>query len=241
MTSFSFKDIHTQFCEKIDKLQVYNNFTVSLSLKRLAIADCIHFIKFIKLLKYQAINRGNSYEADHLFHMQCFLNSLLSSLSIWILLHDKQFKKAWDSLIDAQEYLSVAKKIHEYEGLKNFEKHLDCIEKSIFPKRKIYLSSAFTSTIGNCSICGNEFSDCIHIENNIYCGQLCYRVNIKNIEGNHVALAENPKDRRSIITSYGQENLIIDSFTLEKIDEKDEIQEGIFHGCILSIKKLDWN
>lgn len=233
MSTFTFKDIHTQFCEKIDKLQIYNNFTVSLNLKKLAIEDCIHFIKYIKSVKYQAINRNSTNEADQLFHMQCFLNSLLSSLKIWIFLEKKEFNKAWDLLIDAQEYLSIAKKINEYEDLNNFEKHLDHIEKVIFPERKVYLSSAFTSTIGNCSICNHDFFDCNHIENNIYCGQLCYRVNIQNIKGNHVALVETPKNRRCIVTSYGQKKSIIDSFTLENIEDKAEIQDGIFHGCIL--------
>lgn len=45
MSSLTFKDIHKQFCEKIDKLQVFNNFTVNLSLKKTAINDCISFIK----------------------------------------------------------------------------------------------------------------------------------------------------------------------------------------------------
>jgi len=241
MTTFTFEDIHIQFCRKIDEIEVYNNFTVSLSLKELAIEDCINFTNYIKNLKYQAIQQKYTYEADQLFHMQCFLNSLLSSLKIWIHLEKKEFKKAWDSLIDAQEYLSIAKKINEYEGLNNFEKHLDHIEKAIFPKRKFYLSSAFTSIIGNCSICNHDFSDCNHIENNIYCGQLCYRVNIQNIKGNHVALVEAPKDRRCIVTNYGQKKSIIDSFSLENIEDKDDVQDGIFYGCILSTKHLDWD
>lgn len=241
MTTFNFKDIHTQFCEKINELQVYNKLTISLSLKNLAIEDCISFIKYIKNMKHQAINKNKSHEADQLFHMQCFLNSLLSSLKIWIHIEKKEFKKAWDSLIDAQEYLSIAKKINEYDGLNNFEKHLEHIEKVIFPERKIYLSSSFTSAIGNCSICNYDFSHCHHIENNIYCGKLCYRVNIQNIKGNHVALVETPKDRRCIVTSYGQKKSIIDSFSLENIEDKDEIQDGIFLGYILSTKNLDWD
>ncbi|OTG69285.1 hypothetical protein B9T25_01445 [Acinetobacter sp. ANC 4470] len=241
MNTYTFKEIHSQFCETIDKLQIYNNYTASLELKKTAIDDCILFLKFIRNEKYKAIKNENSVIANHLFHMQCVLNSLLSSLKIWLYIDNNEFKNAWDSLINAYEYLSIAKKINEYEGLLNLEKHLNCIENCIFPKRKIYLSAAFTSTIGNCSICNKDFHECIHIENNIYCGQLCYRANIKNIKGNHVALVENPKDRRCIVTSYGQENSIIDSFTLEKVELKEQTQEGIFHAHILSFSTLDWD
>ncbi|MCT8090482.1 MULTISPECIES: hypothetical protein [unclassified Acinetobacter] len=241
MPPLTFKDIHIQFCKKIDELQIYNNFTVSLSFKKLAIEDCIYFIKYIKNMKYQAIKRSHSYEADQLFHMQCLLNSLLSSLKIWIFLEEKDYKKAWDSLIDAQEYLIVAKKINHYDGLINLEKHLESIEKSIFPQRKIYLSAAFTSSIGYCSICNREFFECDHVENNIYCGQLCLRIKVENIKANHVALVENPADRRCIVTSYGKDKSVIDSFTLENIEDKDEVQDGIFHGYVLSFKKLDWH
>ena len=241
MTTIAFKDIHLQFCKKIDAFQIYNNFTVSLSLKKIAIEDCIFFINYIKNMKYQTIHKNHTYEADQLFHMQCFLNSLLSSLKIWIFLEEKDYKKAWDSLIDSKEYLNIAKKINTYEGIDNFAKHLEAIENSIFPQRKVYLSSAFTSSIGDCSICNRYFFECEHLENNIYCGQLCLKINIENIKANHVALVENPDDRRCIVTSYGQGRSIIDSFTLDNIEDKDETQDGIFHGYILTFKKLDWH
>ena len=146
MSTLTLKDIHIQFCKKIDELQVNNNFTVNLSRKKLAIEDCSLFINYIKNMKYQAIEKRHTYEADQLFHMQCFLNSLLSSLKIWILLEENDYKKAWDSLVDAQEYLIIAKKINTYEGIDNLAKHLEAIENSIFPQRKVYLSSAFTSS-----------------------------------------------------------------------------------------------
>lgn len=241
MNADTFKEIHSKFCEAINKLQIYNNYTVSLELKKTAIENCIHFIKFIKNEKYKAIRNQNSTIANQLFHMQCVLNCILSSLKIWLYIDNNQFKNGWDSLIDAYEYLFIAKKINEYEGLLNLEKHLNSIENCIFPKRKIYLSAAFTSTIGSCSICNKDFHECNHIENNVYCGQLCYRTNISNIKGNHVAFVDNPKDRRCIVTSYGQENSIIDSFTLEEIKLKEKTQEGIFHAHILSFSKLDWN
>lgn len=241
MNTITFKDIHLQFCKKIDEFQIYNKFTVSLSLKKIAIEDCKTFINYIKSMKYQAIQKNHSYEADQLFHMQCFLNSLLSSLKIWIFLEENDYKKAWDSLIDAKEYLNIASKINTYEGIDNFLKHLEAIENSIFPQRKFYLSAAFTSSIGNCSICHKTFFECEHLENHIYCGQLCLRVNLEKIKANHVALVENPDDRRCIVTSYGQGKSIIDSFTLENIEEKDETQDGIFHGYMLTFKKLDWD
>ncbi|ENV37743.1 hypothetical protein F959_01263 [Acinetobacter venetianus RAG-1 = CIP 110063] len=241
MTIVSFEEIHSKFCEKIDTLQSYNNYTCSIELKRIAIKNCLEFIKLIKKEKYSAIKNKKTYIADQLFHMQCVLNSLLSSLKIWLYIEKKQFKNGWDSLIDAYEYLFIAKKINEYKGLSNLEMHLNSIEKSIFPKRKIYLSAAFTSSIGSCSICNKSFYECNHIENNIYCGKLCYRKNISNIKGNHIALVENPRDRRCLITNYGHKNSIIDSFTLEEIEQKNENQEGLFHAHILSFSKLDWD
>ncbi|MEQ1322514.1 hypothetical protein [Acinetobacter soli] len=241
MNKISFEEIHSEFCEIIDTLQTYNNYSISIKFKKKGIENCLSFIKIVKEEKYLAVKEKEINIADQLFHMQCVLNSLLSSLKIWLYIEKSQFKKGWDSLIDAYEYLFIAKKVNEYEGLSNLENQLNSIEKSIFPRRKIYLSAAFTSSIGNCSICNISFHECEHIEYNIYCGQLCYRKNISDIKGNHIALVENPKDRRCIVTSYGHKNSIIDSFTLEKIELKNETQEGIFHGHILTFSTLDWD
>lgn len=241
MTSSNFREIQKEFCKKIDKLQNYNNLTVNINLKMKAIDDCVILIKNIKNIKSQAIKKNDCHKADQLFHMQCMLNSLISSLKIWIFIEDKEFKKAWDSLIDAQEYLSVANKINEYEGSHNLQVHLNSIENSIFPRRKMYLSAAFTSTCGKCSICLLDFYKCDHIENNIYSGRLCYRKDIENIQGNHVALVENPADRRCIVTSYGEQNSIVDTFTLKEIELNDKCQKGVFHGHLLTFSKLDWD
>jgi len=43
------------------------------------------------------------------------------------------------------------------------------------------------------------------------------------------------------VTNYGQKKSIIDSFSLENIEDKDDVQDGIFYGCILSTKHLDWD
>ena len=223
-TKNTYLEIHKNFCAFVDSCCKYNCFTRSIDLQKKKFEECNHFIAQIKLYKSQAVSANDEYIANQFFHMQCILNALSSVFSMWCLIKTDKYQKAWNSLIDAQEYVVIALKIEQYEGLLNFQSNLLSIEEAMFPSWKLYNSPGMTETIGICSICKENFALCDHIENQIYMGSLCQRIDREIIDYNHTAFVEKPRDRRCIITEISDDNgNMLDYFTWEKTGEKREI------------------
>ncbi|MEJ6473783.1 hypothetical protein [Pseudoalteromonas piscicida] len=228
-------------------LKLYENnikYTCSIEIQKSKVKDCESLLTDIKDYKEQAKAAKLETIANELFYYQCMINSVKSSHLIWISLKNGDNYKSWCHLIDAQDYVSVALKIcdddHFALTLRNNLKKTEAI---IFPEWPVYNSPGFRETVGVCSICGQNFILCEHIENEIYFGTLCLRVNRKVIEGLHSAIVKNPRDRRCIVTSISDdEGYMIDCFTGEKTGEFREIDSdscGHMTAAILSTKALD--
>lgn len=202
----SYAEIHEEFCSFIDSCSKFSFYTRSIEIQRQKVTECDKHLVVIKQYKSQAIERNNEHVANQFFHMQCMINALKSFLLMWIEIKENSFENAWTHLVDAQEYTSIALRINDYDGIRNFEARLKGAEDSLFPGWKIYNSSGFVETIGKCSICHNSFSECNHVENEIYMGSLCQRIDRKIVRIDHVALVENPRDRRCIITKTSDDD-----------------------------------
>ena len=235
------KEIYEKF---IDSCAKFNFFTRSIEKQKEKISECIQYINLIKAYKAQAIERNSELQANHFFHMQCMMNAIKSSLEMWVNIKEHNFARAWCLLIDAQEYIEVALKVADYEGVRNLESRLTSIEHSIFPDWALYNSPGHTETIGKCSVCHKSFVLCDHIENQVYMGKLCQRVDRKIIETNHVAIVKKPQDRRCIITKLTDNGKTLDYFTLDESDKplsdnpKDD--EMMTSGIIMSFRSLDF-
>lgn len=226
--TITFEQIEEKFRTFIDSCGRLNFFTRSKRLQENKIHECSEFVAEIKGYKVQAVENDMESAANEFFLMQCMVNALKASLSMWVNLKSDQYQKSWSYLIDAQEYTNIALKMRDYEGLLNLQKQLTYIEESVFPGWALYNSPGFIETVGKCSICGKKFIDCGHIENQIYRGSLCQRVERKVIELNHTAVVENPRDKRCIITQISDDDgNMIDYFTWEKTGEKKENNEGV--------------
>lgn len=237
----SFKEIHNDFCNFVASYNKFSFYTRSINLQRKGVSECEKYLLVIKKYKSQAIDRKNEYEANNLFHMQCVINALRSYLLMWIQIKGNEFQKSWVSLIDAQEYLSIALKVNSYEGIINFQSQMISAENTLFSGSKYYLSSGFIETVGKCSICKMPFTVCEHIENEVYMGEFCQRIERKMLSIDHVAFVDNPRDRRCIITSMSDdEGNEINRFTLENTGKKFDNQYGShFEGLVFGITTLD--
>lgn len=237
----SFKKIHSEYCDFIDSCGKFSFYTRSKRIQIEKIRECERYVQVIKLYKKKAIEENNENVSNQLFHMQCMINSSMSSLLMWVELKKKDFSKAWSFLVDSQDYVSIALRISDYEGVRDFESRLKSIEESIFPGWKLYNSPGFIETIGKCSICSESFLDCDHIENEIYMGAMCQRVDRKIIETNHIAYVEDPRDKRCIITKVSDDDgNMIDYFTWEKTGENKAIEKGMCtENIILNLFSLD--
>lgn len=239
--AISFDEIRNDYFNFIDSCGRFNFFTRSKRIQSEKVVECEHYLQVIKSYKKQVIDKGVEALANELFHMQCMVNANRSSLLMWIALKEEKFNDAWSDLVDAQEYISIALKIKDYEGVRNLEKRLQGAEESIFPGWSLYNSPGFVETIGNCSICGELFSLCEHVENQIYMGQLCQRIDRKIVRVDHSAFVQNPRDRRCIITKISEgDGHEIDYFTWEKTGEKKGNSDGMHaEAIIFKIPTLD--
>lgn len=238
----SFKEIHNNFCNFIDSFGNYISYTRSTEAQHQKILECEKHLKTIKNYKYQSVKIKNEQYANQFFHMQCMINTLKSFLFMWIQLKENDFENSWKSLVDSQEYLAIALKINSYEGALNLQKSLKSAEELLFPKWEKYLSCGFIETVGKCSICHNLFTICDHIENEIYMGNICRRIDRKIVEIDHLALVSHPRDRRCItIKMSDDEGNEIDSFTLEKTGKRLDNSKGQnFQGIIFCFPTLDF-
>jgi len=241
--SVLFEQIAHKFLNFIDSCGRLNYYTRSKRLQGEKIKECDEFIQEIKIYKAQAVKKCIEADANEFFLMQCVVNALRSSLSMWINLKNESYQKSWSCLIDAQDYVCVGLKVRKYEGLLNIQKHLKSIERAVFPGWVKYNSLGFVETVGNCSICGKKFIECDHIENQIYLGSLCQRVDRKIIELNHSALVENPRDRRCTINKISDDDgNMIDYYTWEKTGENKKYNEdevGHMECALLTMSSLD--
>lgn len=204
------------------------------------------FILGLKENKRRAIADGAEDVANQLFHMQCAMNALNSTLQCWINIKVKKFNRAWDCLIDAQEYINVALQLADYDLIRDLQKLTYSMEECLFPGWTYYSSPGITESAGECSICNKLITECDHIEGLVYWGALCRRINIKILGTNHVALVKMPKDKRCIIAEISDDdsNKMLDYFTWEpsKVNRfKGKSTSRNAHIIALHLGSMDFN
>lgn len=217
-----------------------NVFVRSVELQRKKCAEIDSLVEKVLNYKYGAIHDKNEIAANRLFHIQCLLLAIKSSLTVWIKLKENNPHDAWECLIDAQEYKDVALLTRDYDGIRGFETRLNEMRSTLFPHFNLYNSPGWVETIGKCSICGSSFSLCSHVENRVYMGRLCRRVDREVLEMSHSALVENPRDRRCVISKRSEGDRMIDNFTLEDVGARR--REGnaiVVEGILFSAKGID--
>ncbi|WP_145600559.1 hypothetical protein [Yersinia frederiksenii] len=209
------------------------------------------YIDAFKAYKYQAIEIGGSYEhsADSFLYMQCFSSSLKSLYSVVFNIKTEDNHKAWTSLIDAYDYLSVCEAfVRKYppiddvhvNGLKYMIELCKSWENVFFPKSPYFNSTGMKETLGTCSVCSSDFLTCCHIEGDIYLGRYCRRIDRKIISIDHVALVERPRDKRCLITTRHDDNgFLIDFFSRERIENEKDPKPDTYQSIIFSLNQID--
>lgn len=155
-------------------------------------------------LKHYFMWNHDEFASGTFLYSHCMLSAVKSIYLMFDYIKSDESEKAWMSLIDTYDYLDVATlfldkyKLHS-EGLEAFIEQVKGFENIFFPTHHLFLSPGAKETAGNCSICGGSFISCEHVEREIYNGMLCQRINRHVLEANHIALVDNPRDRRCII------------------------------------------
>jgi hypothetical protein len=182
--------------------------------------------------------------ANIIFHMQCGLNAMISFLTMWTELKRGDHHSAWDKLIDAQEYVSIALRAAEGSiGLEDFLEHLVQVERLIFPPFPVYHSVGQIIRGGKCTVCEKPFNGCEHVEGRVYWGTLCARAQAEIVEVDHIAMVDEPRDRRCIITEISKEDGYYHDYMTgkktRKAEEKEEGTAGRLTGIIFRFRSLE--
>lgn len=237
------EQIRQAYNEHLENCTKYLFYTRSTEKQKEIVANLMTFKEEIKRYKYGAIKARNEQAANILFHFQCILNSNISLLELWINLKSNKYNEAWDSLIEAEKYLEYGIKcVDGHYGLEEYGKKLIEIEHSIFPGFPYYNSMGIIIKGGKCSICGQPFTKCKHIEEKIYWGRVCRIIEPEKIDIDHSAIVKIPKDRRCIITEISdEEGSMINYFTWDRSKKLPEDKRGerIISGVLFYNKELD--
>jgi hypothetical protein len=208
----------------------------------------------VKQLKRISIFLKLEDEANALFAMQCTINCLNKFFEAYTYVEKKDFHNAWFSTVDSFDYIKVAKravlqlKDIYLNGLESIEEQLLGFEKAMFPDFPFYNSRGAIIEGGYCSICNKNLEICTHVEDIIYCGQLCRRLGARVVDINHYAMVALPKDKRCIMTHiYTPEGQKRNYLTWELLDEFKEKTsdpnhlegEMVIHS--VAKDKLDWD
>ena len=243
MSGLSFKDIVDQYDEVLTRTGKYDYLVRDAQIQKATIEELKAWITKIKGFKRQARELKEEDAANAFLHMQCVLYSRISSLSMWIELKRHKFHKAWDHLIDAQEYLAYAKRAASSGfGIDDLVDKLTKVEEAIFPGFPLYNSLGLTLKGGICSVCGKKLEECEHIEEKIYYGVVCKRIKIESIEIDHTAIVTDPRDRRCIISEFEDENREIRDYITWKVLRKKPTTDGqgkLISGVLYNMKDLD--
>jgi hypothetical protein len=146
-------------------------------------------------LKALAIAAEDENFANVMLGFECVLDCLSSEIKMWIALKEERPDAAWDNLISAQTAASdAARAHHRFSHLTLHTERLENIENLVFPPQ-VFVSAGLIVRYQECSICGTEYGECDHLIGKPYWGKLCSVV-VRDFEPNHLAIVEEPADKR---------------------------------------------
>lgn len=168
-------------------------------LQRAIVPEAERICEDLRNAKRKAIEANAEHEANLLLGLECLARAVKSELLMWIALADRQPHSAWDALVEAQEHALLALRTPAFTpGAQGYTRRLLDMEYVLFP-RLTFQSIGLTHTGGICSICGERFQSCPHVECAIYCGTVCAEVMRGGIEIDHASLVDVPEDKRCYI------------------------------------------
>ncbi|EPT0384562.1 SEC-C metal-binding domain-containing protein [Listeria monocytogenes] len=155
-----------------------------------------------KYIKQYAIQNKDEELANAQYIFKCYFLFFANLSSFFLLLQEKKYTKSW---IKLQDCIDNSVFFLRFEAKQNYD--LNNLSKTLYEYEKLYpytyfFSSEFIYKRAECSICGKSILDlnCPHIVGELYWGDCAVQI-ISEIEKfQAIALVENPKDKRCILS-----------------------------------------
>jgi hypothetical protein len=173
---------------------------------------------------------GASYDEDTLNDLAIlgfFARFLSEYAAFWERVTKREYEPSWMALQDTLDSIRLLKRMSMID-VARFEKQLGQLEQ-VYPY-KIFASVGCIAERIECSICGKDIDsfECLHRRGELYMGKMAHGIvrNMKKFD--HVALTENPEDKRCVMQVQGTpyqfpaidwlaENLTARKFTVSDI------------------------
>lgn len=142
---------------------------------------------------------GSDDVLNDIFILETYVTFFRSYGRLWWKISAGQYSESWGTLQDANDSLRLIRRFSGFTFTPLVEQ-LFALE-SLYPY-KVFSSCGFVVERFECSICRNDIDsfECSHRKGELYRGRMAYGIarNILNID--HIALVENPVDKRCVIT-----------------------------------------
>ena len=177
----------------------------------------------LEQLKQEVIELGDEDAANLILSLEHISSAIIEEFSMWIHLKEDNPNLAWDNLINAQDHAVTAVQVHklaeEFE-IESYINRLHAVERVLFPPQ-VFVSASMIIGETTCSICGKDSDECEHIPGKPYMGEICLAVVSKIVRADHVAIVENPADKRCRILGFPDANNINrDWMTYRKVEKE---------------------
>lgn len=171
------------------------------SLQRACVSNLEAVHALIDAARREAASEGDANAANFLLGLKCAAIAFASELQVYLRLKDEKPEEAWDALIDTQDAFAAALRAdRRFAFLEPAATRAKELETYLFPPQ-MFLSAGMIVRKQVCSICDEDYSECDHLEGLPYCGEFC-AVQLAEVEADHVAIVEEPANRRCRITSF---------------------------------------
>lgn len=132
-----------------------------------------------------------------------FLARFLSEyVTFWEKVSNRDYEPSWMALQDCLDLIRLMKRVSQID-LTRFETQLKGLE-SVYPYR-LFASIGCIAGWVECSICGHDIDsfECVHRRGELYRGKMACGIVRELKQMDHVALTENPEDKRCIMKMEG--------------------------------------
>ena len=158
--------------------------------------------------------------ANNFLGFHCYAESVINLLQMWTSVRNGDAHAGWDFLISAQDLARSAMRASELcsNCMDEYAHHLIALERIVFPRQQ-FVSSSIITKRSKCSLCDGPMHECDHIPGMAYNGTFCIEI-VEEISGvDHLALVDDPEDKRCRLTQLPRDGYSIDSLTFERLEE----------------------
>ena len=206
-------------------LKVFNNiveknlkfiiFTRGVEFQKQAIVELESLLKKTAKLKHTIIKSKDEKSSNVLLSLENLVSAYINELKMLVFLKEDNMNSAWECLVNSQYSLRTAFQADDivlsYNG-EYYLKKLELIEKIFFPHQTFNSIEAKVES-SKCSICGQEYGECMHVTGRPYMGQICNRIITKMQFQGLSILVENPADKRCRVTGISDNGYMRDVLT----------------------------